>query len=110
MNKEELFNELKTQHPEWSDDQIWTHVSVMIPAGDVISEYGPNPPAIEQILGVILEKAKLWLLETLPDVFSRVASFFDEMISSLPDWAKKGIGYVFKMIVSYYTGNNQYTY
>lgn len=110
MNKEELFNELKTQHPEWSDDQIWTHVSVMIPAEVAVSEYGPNPPAAEQLLSMVLEKAKQWLLETLPDVFSRVASFFDDLISNLPDWAKNGISYIFKMIVNYYTGNNNYAY
>ena len=30
MDKEQLFKDLKEKHPDWSDEQIWTNVSVML--------------------------------------------------------------------------------
>ena len=106
MNKELLFKELKEKHPDWSDEQIWTNISVMLSSGDAITASGPNTTFSEDLLRTVLEKAKEWLLETLPDIFMKVADFFNELIDTLPDWAKQGIKYAFKLIVKYF--NNDY--
>lgn len=108
MDKEQLFKDLKEKHPDWSDEQIWTNVSVMLAGEDAVIIAGPNPAPSEDLLRTVLEKAKEWLLETLPDIFAKVADFFTELIDSLPEWAKQGIRYAFKLIVNYFNGSYQY--
>lgn len=107
MNKEQLFKELKGKHPDWSDEQIWTNVSVMLSSSETITTSGPDVAYSEDLLRTVLEKAKEWLLETLPEIFAKVADFFNELLESLPNWAKQGIKYAFKFIVNYFSGNNQ---
>lgn len=107
MDKEQLFKELKEKHSDWSDEQIWTNVSVMLSSGEAITNAGPDVTYSEDLLRTVLEKAKEWLLETLPEIFAKVAVFFNELLESLPDWAKQGIKYAFKLIFNYFSGNNQ---
>lgn len=102
MDKDELFKELKTNHPDWTDEQVWTNVSVMLSGEEAVTAAGPNVSPTEDLLRVVLEKAKEWLLETLPEIFLKVAEFFDDLISSLPNWAQKGLSYIFKMIVNHF--------
>lgn len=108
MDKQQLFNELKEKHPDWSDEQIWTTISVMLSSEDAITASGPGTTYSEDLLRTVLEKAKEWLLETLPDIFVKVADFFNDLLDSLPDWAKQGIKYAFKLIVNYFNGNYQF--
>lgn len=42
MDKQQLFNELKEKHPDWSDEQIWTTISVMLSSEDAITASGPG--------------------------------------------------------------------
>lgn len=107
MDKEQLFKELKGKHPDWSDEQIWTNISVMLSSSETITTSGPDVAYSEDLLRTVLEKAKEWLLETLPEIFAKVADFFNELLESLPNWAKQGIKYAFKFIVNYFSGNNQ---
>lgn len=110
MTKEELFKDLKAKHPDWSDEQIWTQVSIMISAGapdGPISRGGADVNPTEEIIRIVLEKAKEWLFEVLPDIFMKVADFFTELIDSLPDWAKNGLSYAFRLIARYF-GNDNY--
>lgn len=102
MTKEDLFQQIKALHPDWSDDQIWTNVSVQMNAQDVISAAGADVSPTVELLRIILEKAQEWLMEVLPEIFERVAEFFIELISTLPDWAQKGIQYVFELIRTYF--------
>ena len=104
MKKEELYRELKTKHPEWSDLQIWTQVSIMM-QDDVISQLGPNANPTVEIMRVVLEKAKIWLFDVLPDIFAKVVGFFNELIDSLPEWAKNGIMYALKLATHYFARN-----
>ena len=108
MEKEQLFKELKGKHPDWSDEQIWTTVSVMLSGSEVITTTGPDSTFTEDLFRTVLDKARQWLLETLPEIFEKVADFFTELIDSLPDWAKQGIKYAFKLIVNYFNGSYQY--
>ena len=102
MTKEDFFQQIKTLHPDWSDDQIWTNVSVQMNAQDVISAAGTDVSPTVELIRIILEKAQKWLMEVLPEIFERVAEFFVELLSTLPDWAQRGIQYIFELIRTYF--------
>ena len=98
MNNEK-YNEIKAKHPDWSDEQIWTAISLDMEADNVIENKGadvdPNDPDIikEIILG-----ARQWLSEVLPQIFEKVAKFFDKLITTIGTWVQKGLTYVIDLI------------
>ena len=98
MNNEK-YNEFKAKHPDWSDEQIWTAISLDMEADNVIENKGadvdPNDPDIikEIILG-----ARQWLSEVLPQIFEKVAKFFDKLITTIGTWVQKGLTYVIDLI------------
>lgn len=89
------FNEIKAKHPDWSDDQIWTALSLDMESDNVIENAGgdidPNDP---DIIKQIIVGAQNWLREVLPTVFAKVAQFFDRMITTIGDWVQKGLSFV----------------
>lgn len=89
----------KSKHPEWSDEQIWTAVSLDLESTKVIEEEGadvdPNDP---DIITNIINGARSWLQEVLPVVFAKVAQFFDTMLSTIGQWIQKGLTYVIEAI------------
>lgn len=95
----ERYEHYKKLHPEWSEDQIKAAVSIDMSASNVISKEGkdvsPNDP---DIIKSILEGARDWLKEVLPDVFSRVSSFFDKLITSVGEWVQKGLAYAINAV------------
>mgnify|MGYP003308097811 CR=1 FL=1 len=97
MDKQEVFEKVKAQHPDWTDDQIWTQVSIVISADPVIEKQGPDV-TVETVLRAVLEKAKEWLMRELPAIFAKVVKFFDDLIDRLPEWAREGLRYVIRMI------------
>ena len=104
MTDEELYAELKRINPTWTDEQIWTQISIMKSTGEHLNDH-PACEVSEDVLKIILEKAKDWLFNKLPDIFEQVYTFFDDLIESLPDWAKQGIKYAIKLIGQYYRQN-----
>lgn len=89
------FNEIKAKHPDWSDEQIWTALSLNMEAEKTIEKAGkdvnPNDP---DIIKEIIVGAQNWLKEVLPNVFAQVAKFFEKMISTFGEWVQKGLTYV----------------
>ena len=89
------FNEIKDKHPDWSDEQIWTALSLNMEADNVIENAGddidPNDP---DIIKEIIVGAQNWLKEVLPNIFAKVAQFFERMISTIGEWVQKGLSYV----------------
>lgn len=108
MTKEELFDQVKAENPSMTDEQIWTLVSIRSNAAEVITEGGPDIKPTEELLRLVLEKAKNWLLEVLPDIFFKVVDFFNDLFDRLPDWAKgivkNGMTYFFRMVNNYFYG------
>jgi len=84
------FNEIKSKHPDWSDDQIWTALSIDMESDNVIENAGgdidPNDP---DIIKQIIVGAQNWLREVLPTVLQIVAQFFERMISTIGEWVQK---------------------
>lgn len=89
------FNEIKAKHPDWSDEQLWTALSLNMEADNVIENAGddidPNDP---DIIKEIIVGAQNWLKEVLPNIFAKVAQFFERMISTIGEWVQKGLSYV----------------
>lgn len=89
----------KAKHPEWSDEQIWTAVSLDMESDNVIDEKGsdvdPNDP---DLIKEVLDGARKWLSEVLPDIFAKVAKFFDILLTTIGDWVQKGLSYVVEAI------------
>lgn len=89
----------KKLHPEWSEEQIIAAVSVDMSAANVITKAGkdvtPNDP---DIIRDVLDGARNWLKEVLPDVFAKVAEMFEKLINNIGAWAQKGLEYVIDAI------------
>lgn len=98
MNNEK-YNAMKAKHPEWSDEQIWTAISLDMQANATIEKKGGNiNPNDLDIWEMILEGAKKWLKTNLPVIFERVEQFFENLLDNLAVWIQKGWDYVSVLI------------
>lgn len=89
----------KELHPEWSEDQIETAVSIDMSAESEVNRRGKDiDPDDPDLIRDILEGARTWLAEVLPQVFERVRSFFDNIINTLTTWVQNGLKYVVDLI------------
>lgn len=98
MKNSKFYKKYKELHPDWSDDQIAMAVSIAMEADnavDVNKDVDPNDP---EVIKGIIEGARRWLQEVLPEVFAKVAAFFDDIIIRLGEWVAKGLSYVFDAI------------
>ena len=93
------FDEIKAKHPEWSEEQIWTAVSLDMQADNVITQKGKDIDSNDlDIIKEILKGAKIWLEEVLPDIFRKVEQFFNQLLASIKEWAEKGLKYISEKI------------
>lgn len=99
MSTNPKYDEMKAKHPNWSDDQIWTAISLDMEADTIIDTRGTdvdiNDPSIieEIIIG-----AKQWLSDVLPKIYERVKTFFDKLLTTIATWVKKGLSYIADLI------------
>ena len=99
---ESYIQEFKAKHPEWSDEQIWTAVSLDMQTDVVINEKGDDisiddPDIIEGIIRGAME----WLDEALPVIFEKVRNFFTNLLQNLSGWIRKGLDYVMEYISNF---------
>lgn len=93
------FNEYKAKHPDWSDEQIWTAISLDMETDVVIDKKGANvDPNDPDVIKEILVGARNWLETVLPRVFEKVRVFFDNVINTLASWVQKGLEFVVDLI------------
>ncbi len=93
------YEEYKAKHPDWSDEQIWTAISLDMEADVVIENKGNDvDPDDPDVIKEILVGARNWLSEVLPQIFERVKNFFDKIINTLGSWVQKGLQYVVDLI------------
>ena len=99
MDIEERIQLLKSKHPDWSEEQIKSAIAIELSAGNVVDKAGkdvsPNDP---DIVRAVVLGAKEWLHEVLPEVFAKVAVFFDNLINTMGTWIEKGLTYVVEAI------------
>ena len=64
------YDEYKAKHPDWSDEQIWTAISLDMEADVVIENKGKDvDPDDPDVIKEILVGARNWLSEVLPQIF-----------------------------------------
>ena len=72
------YDKYKALHPDWSDEQIWTAISLDMEADVVIEKKGDDvDPDDTDVIKEIRVGARNWLYEVLPQIFERVKNFFD---------------------------------
>ena len=68
-------------------------------AANKVTEAGEKAdPNDQELIRSVLLGAKEWLHEVLPEVFVKVANFFDDIIINIGKWIEKGLSYVFDAI------------
>ncbi len=93
------YNYYKDLYPEWSEEQIWTAVSIDMQAAETIKQGSEDIDITDpDVITDILSGAKRWLKEVLPNIFERIGKFIDNAIASVVSWAKKGIQYLKELI------------
>ena len=96
------YDVMKANHPEWSDEQIWTAISLDMEADRVIELKGVNVnPDDPTIITEVINGAKKWLQEILPHIFEKVKEFFNNLIENIQDWITEGLKYVIEHISKY---------
>lgn len=99
MNDNKRYQFYKEQHPDWSDEQIWTAVSIDMQTAQTVKQGGEDFDINDsEIVKTILEKAQIWLEEVLPAIFEKVKDFFMKAISTIAEWIGKGINYLVEVI------------
>lgn len=97
--KNERYNYYKNLHPEWSEEQIWTAVSLDMESDKIIDKGAKDinfedPDLIQQIL----IGAERWIEEVLPAIYEKVKAFFQRAIATIGEWIRKGVQYVKDLI------------
>ena len=93
------YNYYKSLHPDWSEEQIWTAVSIDMQAAQTVKQGGEDVDITDpDVITDILSGAKRWLQEVLPNIFERIGKFIDNAIATVISWAKKGIQYLKELI------------
>lgn len=95
----QTYNKIKAKHPDWSEEQIWTAVSLDMESDRIIDNGGDDiDPNDENLIKQILIGAERWLEEVLPAIYKKVEDFFRRVISTIGDWIKRGIQYLKELI------------
>lgn len=88
--EEQRYNYYKREHPEWSDEQIWTAIGLDIKSKEAVKaaggEINGNDP---DIVSRIVCGARNWLESILPDIFEKVKDIFDQILDHIYEWAKE---------------------
>jgi len=102
MTKEELYQEIRDAHPEWTDEQVWTQVSIRINGEDAISR-NPNMTANDNdIVRTIIEMADQWIRENLPYIWEKVKDWFANILNDIIDWFKeRGWSFITDIFTTY---------
>lgn len=96
---EEKYKHFKEAHPEWSHEQIMAAVSIVMSSSNEITKAGPDVrPDDPELIRSILQGARNWLHDVLPEVFTKIADFFDILIRNIGSVISKGLGCIIDAI------------
>lgn len=98
----EKFDIIKEKHPNWSDEQIWSAVSLDMEADRVIEEKGEISPNDPDIIEEIIRGAMEWLDDALPMIMEKVRDLFNALLQNIGNWLRKGMEYVMDFIGNWF--------
>lgn len=95
----ERYNYYRTGHPEWTEEQIWTAISIDMQTKQTVSNGNEdvdltNPETVADII----RKAGDWIKEVLPHIFEKIGKIFDQAIATVVSWVKQGFQYLQELI------------
>ena len=98
MNNER-FERIKAEHPDWSDEQIWTAVAIQLQTSATIDngdkDIDPNDPTFWE---EIISKAKDWLKEVWPVIFEKVKEVFANLLIKIREWIDNNLPVIIERI------------
>lgn len=97
MNQEK-FKEFKAKHPEWSDEQIWTAISLEMSAEATIDNKKDVDPNDPNIFVEVVNKAREWMKEVIPAVFEKVKEVFTSLLDQVKTWIKDNLPNILNQI------------
>ena len=98
----EKFDIIKEKHPNCSDEQIWSAVSLDMEADRVIEEKGEISPNDPDIIEEIIRGAMEWLDDALPMIMEKVRDLFNALLQNIGNWLRKGMEYVMDFIGNWF--------
>ncbi len=103
MTKEELYDEIRTAHPDWTDEQVWTQVSIRISGEETISKHPDMDTNDNDIVRSIIEMADQWIRENLPYIWEKVKDWFANVLNNIIDWFKeRGWSFITDIFTKYF--------
>lgn len=99
----EKFDIIKEKHPNWTDEQIWSAVSLDMEADRVIEEKGEINPDDPDIIEEIIRGAMEWLDDALPMIMEKVRDLFNALLQNIGNWLRKGMEYLMDFIGNWFT-------
>lgn len=96
--EKELLKRYRELHPEWTEEQIQVYYSLGHAADITVSENKDVDPNDPDVIKGIITQAREWLKNNLPDLFAKVAVFFDNLIATFGEWVSKGLTYALNSI------------
>lgn len=98
-----IYNRIKNEHPDWSDEQVWTAVSIDMQSDAVIEKSGADvDPYDPDLIEAIIRGAESWLESALPQIFEKVEQLFRNLLDNIADWIYKGFEYIMRFIGDYF--------
>lgn len=99
MDENARYKYYKENHPDWSEEQIWTAISIDMKVKDTVQNKGEDVDINdESIIKAILEGAREWLNVVLPEIYVKVKKFFDEILKNIGRWILKGLNHIIDII------------
>lgn len=103
MTKEELYEEIHTTLPDWTDEQVWTQVSIRISGEETISMNPDIDINDNAIVRTIIEMANRWIRENLPYIWENVKEWFANILNNIIDWFKeRGSSFITDIFTTYF--------
>lgn len=102
MTNNETYNRIKSEHPNWNEEQIWTAVSLFMEADNVIEKEGADINSEDpEIFTQIVKRAKEWLSIVLPQIFEKVKDLFNNLLNKLKTWVSANWPKIVKVITDF---------
>lgn len=97
------FNELRSMYPEWSDEKIWTTISIERSSTEAIEAGGTNVSVTPEFVRTIVNAAGEWLKRELPNIYNKVADFFIVILDEIKRWVKENLPDLLEQLWIYIT-------
>lgn len=102
MEHQERYDIYKEQHPDWSDEQIWTAISLDMETKKAVLEGGKDVDVhSREFVDKIIRKAMDWLDQVMPIVYEKVQRFLTKALECIGYWISKGWDYLVETWTTY---------